>query len=230
MEATDRDRFEQALSKGLHSLSIALTAEQREKLWQHRQSVVEANQRFNLTRITDPADFAIKHHVDSLAVLAWIAQANIRIKQILDVGTGAGIPAIPLAIARPDWNITAIDGTAKKTRFVTGFAVALDLTNLTCRHARAEQWQSENPFDLVLFKAVGPIAKCLKQAKHHLTKCGAAVHYKTTNLPAPEIEEATQAAIELHFAPPKKHAYHLPLDKKTIARELWIYPFKEARN
>lgn len=223
MDANDRRLFDQALIAGLQSLGTELSAQQCEKLWLHRQRVVQANRRFNLTRISDPVEFAVKHHLDSLALLAWVAESGTRVQRVLDVGTGAGIPAVPLAIARPDWSITAVDGTAKKARFVAELADELGLGNLTCRHARAESWRGETTFELVLFKAVGPIARCLRNARRHLSQGGVAVHYKTSDPAASEVDQGAQAARKLGFEPAARHAYQLPQADETISRELWLY-------
>ena len=223
MDEPERADFDRALNAGLRFLDTELSARQCEKLWLHRQRVVEANRRFNLTRITDPVEFAVKHHLDSLALLAWVAKTGARVSRVLDVGTGAGIPAVPLAIARPDWNITAIDGTAKKVRFVAELTDELDLDNLTCRHARAESWRGETTFDLVLFKAVGSIARCLRNARRHLPEGGTAALYKTAALADKEADEASQAACKLGFELPARHAYQLPLGDEAIRREIWLY-------
>lgn len=215
--------FDKALSKGLSTLRIDTPEAQRAVLRGHFQCVVEANRRFNLTRITAPAAFAIKHHADSLAVAKWAHEIGLRIRRVLDIGTGAGLPAVPLAIARPEWHVTAIDGTAKKATFVARLADQLGIANLQSVHARAESWHCDSPFDLAVLKAVGPLERCLRFANTHLSPGGRVVIYKTANLPAAEISQAVAVAQKLGFAQPKIYRYELPLESETLARTLWIY-------
>ena len=114
----DRQAFEEALLAACSAIRLSLTEPQRELMLAHYRRVVEANRHFNLTRITSPADAAVKHYVDSLTLMAspWV-EAD-RSLTVVDVGTGAGFPAVPLAIMCPQWQILAIDGTGKKARFV----------------------------------------------------------------------------------------------------------------
>jgi len=198
-------------------------ASQVEQLAAHFACVMEANERFNLTRITDPEDFAMKHVIDSLAVVRWVEENAVEVRRVLDIGTGAGIPAIPIAVARDDWHVTAVDGTAKKAHFVRDVAVELGLANLAALHARAEHWKADRPFDLVLLKAIGPIERCLRFARPHLADGGYAVLYKTAHLPEHEIAAGARTAKELGFAAPEQFAYDLVLGEETMARQLWIF-------
>jgi 16S rRNA G527 N7-methylase RsmG len=136
--------FEAALQGALPALGLDLDADVCGRLFEHYQQVVEANRSFNLTRITGPADAAVKHYADSLSLLAspWVDAERSTV--VLDVGTGAGFPAAPLAIVCPRWSVLAIDGTAKKVRFVQACAEAMGLGNLEGRHARGTDFAREN--------------------------------------------------------------------------------------
>ncbi len=97
--------------------------------------VISANKRFNLTSITEPTEFAVRHIADSLSAAAFIPSDA----SLLDVGCGAGFPSLPLAIARPDIRVTSLDSTAKKTDFVSHTANVLSVGNLTTICDRAEK-------------------------------------------------------------------------------------------
>ncbi len=119
--------------------------------------------RMNLTRLVSPEDIAVKHFLDSLALLT--VQTPAPNARVLDVGTGAGLPGLALKIARPDLRVTLLDGTAKKLAFCRAVADDLGLENVEVVHARAED-AAKNPklagqFDWVVARAVAPLEKLL---------------------------------------------------------------------
>ncbi len=196
-----RSAFEDALTNATASLGLAIGDAQREKMWTHFQLVVETNRRFNLTRITAPTDAAVKHYADSLALLALSGIDPARRWRVLDVGTGAGFPAIPLAIVCDAWRLTAIDGTGKKARFVADAIAGLGLANVQARQARAVDLAKVggDSFDLVLLRAVGKLAEGLAEVRP-LAKIGAEVaFYKTANISDEELAEGLNAADALGF-------------------------------
>lgn len=231
MTDADRDRFLRSLDSGLTGLGLSLTPEQKDRLAGHFGRVIQANERFNLTRITSAEAFAIKQVVDSLAFVRWLAteadavSADGGVNTILDVGTGAGFPALPIAVALPDWGVTAIDGTAKKVRFVASCAAELALRNLQCLHARAESLGPDRPFGYVLFKAVGPMARCLLLARTWLAKGSATkvVMYKTDSIDPTECDEATRQAAKLGLSKATQFEYTLDPGGETIRRALWVF-------
>lgn len=186
------------------------------------EAVIETNTRFNLTRITEPAEAAAKHFADSLAVLPWTQSVDFHPASVLDVGTGAGFPAAPLAIMRPDWQVVAIDSTGKKARFVSETATRLGIENLSASHARAGQWNPPAPFDLVLFKAVGAIGACMVESRHLVRTGGYVVHYKTAKLPKAE-ETQARSSLEHGFAACPSFHYTLSLREERMERRLRIY-------
>lgn len=222
MAIDPKHRFDNALRQSLSDMDVTLSASQSAALWHFHQRVVEANRQFNLTRITDPADAAVKLYTDSLAVVAWARGNNIAAKRVLDVGTGAGFPAVPLAVAQPNWQVTALDGTGKKIVFLDKVCQNMALTNLRAVHGRAETWRDTLPFDVVLFKAVGPIRRCLELAGPHLAVGGYAVVFKTTRITATESAEGLDAAKRLRFTEPKIFDYLLRLADEALSRRLWI--------
>jgi 16S rRNA (guanine527-N7)-methyltransferase len=116
------------------------------------------NRRTNLTAITEPAQMITHHLLDSLAI-----SPDLTGSLVADVGTGAGFPGLPLAVANPRRQFTLIDSNAKKLRFVAHAAGLLGLDNVTTLHARAESLHPPAPFDTVTARALAPLPKLLAQ-------------------------------------------------------------------
>ncbi|MBL7251062.1 16S rRNA (guanine(527)-N(7))-methyltransferase RsmG [Alloalcanivorax sp. C16-2] len=129
---SDRDR----LAGGLSELELALNEDQVTALLAYRDLLVKWNRAFNLTAVRDPGEMIARHLLDSLAVLPHLGDGDT-----LDVGTGAGLPGIPLAIARPEQAFTLLDGNGKKARFVRQARRELGLDNVEVVHARVEQYR-----------------------------------------------------------------------------------------
>ncbi len=184
----NRSLFRDALMAATAPLGVAPDSGQEERMWAHFARMVEANRQFNLTRITTPADAAVKHYADSLSLLAVPGIDRGRALNVVDMGTGAGFPAVPLAIVCPAWRITAIDGTGKKVRFVAEAAEALGLRNLVARHARGDEFarMTGARFDLVVLRAVAKINPGLVEVQPLVKRGGAIVFYKTTAMGADE--------------------------------------------
>ena len=159
-----RGAFADALEKTIAEWDLSISPEQMDLLFGHYVLMIEANRTTNLTRITDPVEAAVKHYGDALALLPAVGARCKKVQRVLDVGTGAGLPAIPLAVMQPDWRVTAIDGTGKKVDFLTGAIAALNIKNLRAVHARSEHWDAGEAFDIVALRAVAPLAKCIAQA------------------------------------------------------------------
>jgi 16S rRNA (guanine527-N7)-methyltransferase len=115
--------FGETLEQGARTLGIPLSASAREKLERYADRLLAWDRKVNLTAITDPAELAEKHLLDSLALLPEMAGAGT----LLDVGSGAGLPGVPLAIALPSLEVTCCDTVAKKVAFVKAVAAELDL-------------------------------------------------------------------------------------------------------
>jgi 16S rRNA (guanine527-N7)-methyltransferase len=218
-----QDVFRQALLDAVEPWGLDLTDQQVGLMWAHFERMVEANRVFNLTRITDPVAAATQLYADSLSVVAWARAAPVEIRNVIDVGTGAGIPAIPLAVTEPGWSITAIDGTAKKIRFVSEVSAALGLMNVQALHARAELWRPPVPVDLAVAKAVGPMADCLLYFERLVRTNGHGVCFKTPKVPPEELTEAQSGAAQLGFVACDPYSYSLRAADGPIERVLYIY-------
>ncbi len=139
-------------------LGISLTDEQIKRFEKLAELLVEQNKTMNLTAITDPDGIAVKHFADSISALsAYEFSENAK---VLDVGTGAGFPSIPLLIARPDLQMTMIDSTAKKLKYVASTVETLGL-NAEVLHTRAEEAgqnkEYRERFDIVCSRAVAAL-------------------------------------------------------------------------
>ena len=136
MAASDANdtRIAAALVQGLHELAIDLDPLQRERLLAYIALLQRWNRAFNLTAVRDPLAMVSRHLLDSLSIWRWVDQGPV-----LDVGTGAGLPGIPLAIARPGLSFTLVDSNRKKTRFVQQAVGELGLDNVEVLSARVER-------------------------------------------------------------------------------------------
>jgi 16S rRNA (guanine527-N7)-methyltransferase len=119
------------------------------------------NNRFNLTAIRERSQQITKHLLDSLSVQPYLDGARV-----LDVGTGAGFPGLPLALVNPERQFVLLDSTAKKLKFVEHAADILGLKNVTTVHSRVEQYRPDERFDIVISRAVGSVESFVKNSSH----------------------------------------------------------------
>ena len=135
---------------------IQLTEKQLVQFQKFYEMVIDWNTKINLTAITDEKEFAIKHVMDSLSL--WDEEKFSDVKKILDVGTGAGFPAIPIKIFKPNVEIFLMDSLNKRVEFLKKVIAELNLENVTCIHGRAEDFARKKnfreSFDLVTVRAV----------------------------------------------------------------------------
>ena len=221
------EQFDRALEGSLTRWGFSPGPRQLEQFRVHFESLVEANRAFNLTRITNPVEVAVKHCADSLSLILWAEQTHTPVRTVLDVGTGAGFPAVPLAIMRPDWEVTAIDATQKKIAFLTRTAEAMGLPNLHTVHAHSDHWQPGRTFQIVVFRAVAKLATCLRKgyprASELISPGGWLVAYKTASLAREELSAARATAAQLRFHRCQCFSYDLECAGQTIHRTLHAY-------
>jgi len=216
METAPAD-FDSALTQAIAPWGLELTSEQIEKLRTHYTMMIETNRVMNLTRITDPIEAAIKHYADSLTLVACVTERDLVVRTVLDIGTGAGFPAIPLAVMRPDWSITAIDGTRKKIDFVRHAAEAIGLSNLHCEHANSTHWETSKTFDLVTLRAV---ANPAKTARRFVKKGGATAIFRAI---ADQDETETPATDSSAEGGESPFLYTLPSGEDKLRRAITIH-------
>ena len=168
-----------ALQDGLQALGLSLDEGQQQKLLHFRDLLLKWNKVYNLTALRDPGQ-AISHHLlDSLAILPHVSDGPL-----LDVGSGGGLPGIPLAIARPDLPISLVDTVQKKATFLRQVAIELGLTNVTVHHARVETLQGQ--FAQISSRAFAEIRLFTDLTRHLLAPGGQWIAMKGVH-PADEI-------------------------------------------
>jgi len=223
-----RDAFDNALLAAIAAWRLAPTPEQIEQLRRHYELMLRANRTTNLTRITEPQDAAVKHMADALALCPWAQRTGLIVARVLDVGTGAGFPAVPLAVMRPRWQVTAIDGTRKKITFVRDVVRAIGLDNLRADATHADHWKTHQRFDVVLARAVGAIAKCLPFAARLTAPGGWFVSYKTPSADDTEHDATERLAVELNMVRCEPFDYALTLRGETLSRRLVVFRKHDA--
>jgi 16S rRNA (guanine527-N7)-methyltransferase len=149
------------LIAGAAQLGIELGERQAAQLLRLLDELDDWNQRMNLTAIRERGAQVTKHLLDSLSV-----QPFLHGERVLDVGTGAGFPGLPLAIVNPQRHFTLLDSTAKKLKFIEHAVALLELPNVQTVHTRAENFRPPERFDIVVSRAVGPVEQFVKWAGH----------------------------------------------------------------
>ncbi|MDY6947283.1 MAG: 16S rRNA (guanine(527)-N(7))-methyltransferase RsmG [Pseudomonadota bacterium] len=152
---------DQTLIAGAAQLGIELSERQAGQLIVLLDQLDDWNERMNLTAIRERSAQITKHLLDSLSV-----QPFLQGERVLDVGTGAGFPGLPLAIVNPSLQFTLLDSTAKKLKFIEHAAALLELPNVQTVHTRAENFRPAQRFDIVVSRAVGPVEQFVKWAGH----------------------------------------------------------------
>jgi 16S rRNA (guanine527-N7)-methyltransferase len=171
--AAAEPRLSNLLARGLAELDLHLTGAQQAALLGYIGLLAKWNRAYNLTAIRDPAVMVPRHLLDSLTVLPLLCG-----DRVLDVGTGAGLPGIPLAIARPDVRFTLLDANGKKIRFVRQAVLDLGLTNVTPVQSRVESYQAAEPFSCIVSRAFASLADMLGATGHLLAAEGCWVAMK----------------------------------------------------
>lgn len=158
---TSHDLLARRLAEGLAALPLVLEARATQQLLAYLQLLDKWSVAFNLTAIRDPEQMVTRHLLDSLSILPWLQGPRV-----LDVGSGAGLPGIPLAVARPDLAFTLLDANAKKTRFITQAVGELGLKNVEVVQNRAENYRPSATFDTLVSRAFASIADMLAATRH----------------------------------------------------------------
>ncbi|MCX7016022.1 MAG: 16S rRNA (guanine(527)-N(7))-methyltransferase RsmG [Candidatus Sumerlaeota bacterium] len=212
--------FADLLNQFLTAFGVSLPEERVDALARHFALVLEANARLNLTAIVDPRDAALKHYCDSLALLRvmddWPAPG-----QAADVGSGAGFPGIPLAIARPQWRWALIESKRKKAEFLQDAVGRLRLDNVEIALGRSEELARRPPwrdgFDLVVGRAIAPLGAVAELLLPLARPGGLAVAMKGAEQSLSP--EAGEALARLGGGAPSLQAHELPggAGRRTLA-------------
>jgi 16S rRNA (guanine527-N7)-methyltransferase len=150
---------EHELASGLSALGLSASGELERKLLEYVALIAKWNKVYNLTAVRDPTEMVGLHVLDSLAVLP-----HIEGRTMLDVGSGAGLPGIPLAIAQPNLEVTLLDSNQKKTSFQQQAVIELGLSNARAVNARVESWEPPQLFDVVISRAFAEVGEFVAAA------------------------------------------------------------------
>jgi 16S rRNA (guanine527-N7)-methyltransferase len=178
------------LVAGIASLNINVTDQQIDQLLDFIKLIEKWNKAYNLTAIRNREEMVRLHILDSLAILP-----HIQGKRIIDIGTGAGLPGIPLAVCLPEISFTLLDSNAKKTRFVQQVVLELKLKNVEIFHSRVENYHPELRYDAVLARAFASLADIVKLTAHLLGKDGVLLAMKGQNLDAELAEISAKKSV-----------------------------------
>lgn len=170
--------------------NIELSEKQLQEFSDYKSLLLEYNEKFNLTAITDEEEIIVKHFIDSVLAGKFIDNGA----SIVDIGSGAGFPAIPLKILNPSLKFTLLDAINKRVVFLIAVVEKLQLTDMECLHKRAEEQALENRgmYDYAVARAVSKLSTLAEYALPLLKTGGKLIAYKGDN-PEGEVEEAKKA-------------------------------------
>lgn len=159
--------LQQKLASGLAEMGVAADAATQQKLLDYLALLEKWNKVHNLTAVRDMADMVTLHLLDSLSVLPHITSATL-----LDVGSGAGLPGIPLALLRPELRVTVMDSSHKKASFMRQAKAVLGLDNLQVVCGRVEEYQPEAKFGTIISRAFSDLGEFVRLSRHLLAQDG----------------------------------------------------------
>ncbi|MDP5070938.1 MAG: 16S rRNA (guanine(527)-N(7))-methyltransferase RsmG [Congregibacter sp.] len=183
--------LDQQLSDGLHTLGLVLSSAQQQSLLDYLQLLSRWNKTYNLTAVRDEKAMVTRHLLDSLAIAA-----QLNGQRFVDVGTGAGLPGIPLAIALPECHFTLLDSNGKKTRFLVNAISTLGLKNVTVIKSRVEDYLPELGYDGVLSRAFASLDAMISSCIHLLGPHGELLAMKGQR-PEEELQRIDPEALQL---------------------------------
>ena len=203
--------FEEILAARADEAGIQLTAEQIGQFSVYNEMLLDWNTRMNLTALTAPEDVAVKHIIDSLT--AYDAALFDGARTLIDVGTGAGLPGIPLAVYVPHLTVTLLDALNKRVRFLTEVTAAMGLQNVRCIHARAEEAartaEHRAAYDIAVSRAVARLPILIEYTLSFVRVGGTLLALKGRAY-AEEQKEARRAAEVLGGGRITARPVHLP--------------------
>ena len=181
-----------ALERGIDELALALPTGAVEQLLAYSELLTKWNRTYNLTAIRDPLEMVSLHLLDSLAVLPHLPMSEGA--AIADIGSGAGLPGIPLAIARTEWRMTLNDSSQKKVAFMRQAAIELGMRNVSTYEGRVETWRPATRFAVVISRAFADLGQFIEKCRHLVAPGGVLAAMKGV---APAADDANCRVIEL---------------------------------
>jgi 16S rRNA (guanine527-N7)-methyltransferase len=178
----------------LNTLDLTLSDTQIQQFMTYYEILIERNKVMNLTAITEYEEVIHKHFIDSLSIIK-VYQNKENIK-VIDMGTGAGFPGIPLKIAFPNWNITLLDSLNKRVNFLNDVINQLELSNIAAIHGRAEDYGKDahyrETYDLCVSRAVAKLSTLSEYCLPYVKVNGYFIPYKAGNIDS-EVKESKKA-------------------------------------
>ena len=176
------EEFKQILIKESKKIKIIITDDIAKKLYNYMCNLLEWNKKINLTAITNPNDIIIKHFIDSFTINTYINRDT----SLIDIGTGAGFPGIPIAILREDLKITLVDSLQKRINFLNDVICKLELKNVIAIHSRAEEigqdFNYREKFDIATSRAVTNMSTLAEYMIPFIKKDGICICMKGANV------------------------------------------------
>jgi 16S rRNA (guanine527-N7)-methyltransferase len=154
-----------ALDRGLEALELALAERARAQLIEYLALLAKWNRTYNLTAIREPLGMVSHHLLDSLAVLPHLSMPASQAR-LADAGSGAGLPGIPLAVARPDWRVSLAESNQKKAAFLRQAVIELALANVEVYEGRVEEWTPAARFAVVVSRAFADLSEFIAACRH----------------------------------------------------------------
>lgn len=174
------------LQQGCNQLKLSVDPRQQQLLVDYLALLSKWNQTYNLTAIRDEGQMVTRHLLDSLAIAGHVTG-----QRLIDVGTGAGLPGIPLAIVFPQRELHLLDSNGKKTRFLFQVKTTLGLDNMVIHQARVETFRAAEPFDAVLSRAFASLPDMVRDCRHLLAPGGRLLAMKGER-PTQELEAVSR--------------------------------------
>lgn len=211
--STSREELKDLLFRGAEKLGLSLSQAQGQQLLDYLQLFAKWNAAYNLSAVRDIREMVFRHLLDSLSIVPLVREIDSS-RNWLDVGSGGGLPGIPLAIMFPDKQLTLLDSNGKKTRFLFQVKTELQLSGVEVVQERIERFQPDANFDAVFSRAFSSLRDFLEGCQH-LVKPGARFYAMKGLYPADELSEVTKPFNV-------EHCYPLNVPGETAARHLVV--------